>query len=213
MSAGQGGGAWQVDRAPALSDVLNAMAREDLRERIAIGDLMSKLGDRAIAAMMFVFAFPIVIPMPPGASAILGVPLIFLAVQLTLGRPPWLPGVIAQRSVLREDFLLLVRRVTPWLQRAERLLRPRMTWLARPPMEYLVGLVSLLLAVVLALPIPLGNMLPALAISLLALGVLARDGLWVLVGLLVGVLSALVVSGVVFAIVKATIYFFERVLV
>lgn len=75
-------------------------------------------------------------------------------------------------------------------------------------MECLVGLVCLLLSVVLVLPIPLGNVLPALAISLLALGVLARDDLWVLVELPTTVVSAVVVvSGVVFAMVKVAVYF------
>jgi len=73
-------------------------------------------------------------------------------------------------------------------------------------------MVCLLLAVVLVLPVPLGNMLPALAISLLALGILERDGLWILAGLGTAVVSAIVVSGVVFAAVKAAIYLVTGVL-
>jgi len=80
------------------------------------------------------------------------------------------------------------------------------------PWSYLVGLVCLVLAVVLVLPVPLGNMLPALAISLLALGVLERDGVWILAGLATTAVSAVVVSGVVFAMVKAAVYFVTEVL-
>lgn len=79
-------------------------------------------------------------------------------------------------------------------------------------MEYLIGPECLLLAVVLVLPVPLGNMMPALAISLLALGVLERDGVWILTGLATAAVSAVVVSGVVFATVKAAIYFATEVL-
>jgi hypothetical protein len=196
----------------ALSTMLHALAQDESRERIAVSDLLAALGDRALAALLFVFAVPNVLPVPPGTSAILGAPLIFLAAQLAFGRRPWLPDVIARRTMTRADFAAVVRRIGPWLARAERMLRPRAMGLALPPMEYLVGLVCLLLAVVLVLPIPLGNMLPALAISLLALGVLARDGLWVLVGLAVAVVSAVVVSGVVFAMVKAAVYFVTNVL-
>jgi hypothetical protein len=112
----------------------------------------------------------------------------------------------------RDDFQSLIRRIGPWLARAEKLLKPRMTSLALPPMEYMIGLVCLLLAVLLALPIPLGNMLPALAISLIALGVLERDGLWVLAGLITAGLAIVVVSGVVFALIKTGIYLFTQVL-
>jgi hypothetical protein len=195
-----------------LSFILQALADDDSRERISVADLLAALGDRALAAMLFVFAVPNVLPVPPGTSAILGTPLVFLAAQLAFGRQPWLPAVIARRTMTRADFAALVRRISPWLARAERLLRPRLTSLALPPMEYLVGLVCLTLAVVLVLPVPLGNMLPALAISLLALGTMERDGAWILAGLAAAVVSAVVVSGVVFAIFKATVFFVTEVL-
>jgi hypothetical protein len=195
-----------------LLHMLQALADDDSRERISIGDLLAALGDRALAALLFVFAVPNVLPVPPGTSTILGAPLVFLAAQLAFGRQPWLPAFIADRTMTRADFAGLVRRISPWLARAERLLRPRAIALAQPPMEYLVGLVCLLLAVVLVLPVPLGNMLPALAISLLALGILERDGLWILAGLVAAAASAAVVSGVVYAAVKAAVFFFHEVL-
>jgi hypothetical protein len=195
-----------------LLHMLHALAHDDSRERISIGDLLASLGDRALAALLFVFAVPNVLPVPPGTSSILGAPLVFLAAQLAFGRKPWLPRVIASRTLARADFATLVRRIGPWLARAERLLRPRATGLVRPPMEYLLGLVCLVLAIVLVLPVPLGNMLPALAISLLALGILERDGLWVVVGLATAAVSAVVVSGVVFAMIKAGLYFLTEVL-
>ena len=196
----------------ALSSILWELAADTQRERIAIRDLLVALGDRATGALIFIFAFPNVLPTPPGTSTILGAPLVFLAAQLMLGKAPWLPGFVANRSMTRADFLLLVKRIIPWLQRAENLLRPRFTGLAVPPMEHVIGLLSLLLAILLVLPIPLGNVLPALAISLMALGVLERDGLWVLSGLAVSVAAIAVVYGVVFAMIKATVYFFTQVL-
>ena len=200
------------DASQTLSAVLLALAAQTDRERISIGDLVAALGDRALGALLFIFAFPNVLPVPPGTSTLLGAPLIFLAAQLMLGRAPWLPGMVSRRSLLHADFAVLVRRVVPWLQRAERLLRPRLTWAAGPPMEYALGAVCLLLALVLVLPIPLGTMLPALAISLVALAVLERDGLWALAGLVAAGLSAVVVSGVVFAMIKAGIFLLQQVL-
>ena len=193
-----------------LSDALQGLAQQQGRERIAVRDLIDALGDRALGALMFLFAFPNVLPTPPGTSAVLGAPLIFLAVQMMFGRRPWLPAVVARRSMPHADFAQLVRRITPWLRRGERLLRPRYSWLALPPMEYLLGAVCLVLALVLALPIPLGNVLPALAISMLSLALLQRDGLWVLYGLALAVVATGVVSGVVLAAVKALRFALSR---
>jgi hypothetical protein len=197
---------------PAVSELLHALAQQSGRERVSVRDLMDALGDRALGALLFLFAFPNVLPVPPGTSALLGLPLLFLSRQLMIGRKPWLPAVLSARSMARADFAALVQRITPWLKRAERLLRPRLSWLALPPMEYAIGALCLLLAVVLTLPIPLGNVLPAVAISVLALAVLERDGLWVLAGLAGAVVSMLAVSGVIFALVQAALLLIERLL-
>jgi len=197
---------------PTLSELLHGLALQPDRERISVRDLIDALGDRALGALMFLFAVPNALPMPPGTSAVLGAPLVFLAAQLMFGRRPWLPRVLSSRSMAQADFALLVRRIAPWLQRGERMLRPRLGWLARPPLEYAIGAVCLLLAIVLVLPIPLGNVLPALAISLLSLAIVERDGLWVLAGLGVALFSAGVVSGVIYAAVKALLLLAEHLL-
>ncbi len=191
-----------VRRRP-LSTVLRRMTAEPSRERVSVRDLFAALGDRALAALLFMFAVPNVIPSPPGLSTVLGVPLLFLSAQLLLGRKAWLPDFIARRSMLRVDVEVLMGRVLPWLERAEKLLKPRFSGLALPPMEYALGCTCLMLAVILVLPIPLGNNPPAFAIALIAPGFLERDGLWVLAGLCFTALSLTVVSGVVLTIVKA----------
>lgn len=189
-----------------LSVVLFRLANDTGRERVSVGDLLAALGDRAIGALMFFFAAPNILPVPPGVSTLMGAPLLFLSAQLMLGMRPWLPGFVTRRSLSRDDLATLVRRVVPWLAKAEKLLKPRAQVLVRPPVEYIVGLVCLVLAAVLMLPVPLGNTLPALAISLLALGVLERDGMWIAIGLLASVVAGTVVSGVLWAMIKAAIY-------
>lgn len=193
------------DQGDSLSVALHRLAYGGHGDRITIGQLLDALGDRAFGALMFVFAAPSILPVPPGVSTILGTPLMFLSVQLMLGLRPWLPSVVTRRSLTREDFQTLVRRLTPKLARAERLLRPRGRWLTRPPVENLLGLLCLVLAVILALPIPLGNTLPALAISLLALGLLERDGVWILAGIAASAVALSVISGVIYGLVQAVV--------
>jgi hypothetical protein len=195
-----------------LSAMLQALADDESRERIAVADLLDALGDRALAALLFVFALPNVLPMPPGTSALFGVPLVLLAAQMAFNMRAWLPSLIASRSMPRQDYATLVHRVAPWLVRAERLMKPRLTPLAIGAMESVVGAVCLLMAIVLVLPIPLGNMPPAFAICLLAMGILERDGVWILAGLASAAAATALVSGVIWAIVKAAIYVITRLL-
>ena len=112
-----------------LSDVLFDIAVDTTRPRISIGLLLKALDDRALAALVLIFALPNAIPMPPGTSSVLGTPLVFLTAQLALARSPWLPKFIANRSVSRPDFAAVVVRLAPWLARAEKLLKPRLLWM------------------------------------------------------------------------------------
>jgi hypothetical protein len=190
-----------AEGADRLSAILAAIADVQDRERISIGDLLEALRHRALAALMFLFAVPTALPMPPGVSAVLGAPLLFLTAQLTLGMRPWLPRFITSRSLRRVDFSRVVATTTPWLSRAESVMRPRLTVLATRPAVQLVGLVTLCMSIVLFLPIPLGNMLPSIAICVIALGVLQRDGLWILIGIAVAAASVIIVWGVFWALI------------
>lgn len=202
----------EPDATLRLSDVLSTIAADETRERIAVGDLLKVMRERAFGPLMLIFALPNVLPTPPGTSSVLGAPLVFLTAQLALGWSPWLPPLIARRSIARKDFAAFVSKATPWLARAEKLLRPRLGGLAHPPAENIVGVMCFVLALILVLPIPLGNMLPALAISVLALGILERDGVWILAGMAIAVASLGVVSGVVWAFIKAGLYLLHQLI-
>jgi len=170
---------------------------------------VSILQDRAISILLVVFAAPNLVPTPPGASLVLGAPLIFLSVQLMVGARPWLPRFIRDRSLGRSEFAGLVQRIAPWLEKAERFLKPRWKGLTYPPVERVVGATCLLLAVILFLPIPLGNILPALAICLFGRGILERDGVWILSGGVVSVAAVAIVSGVLLALAIVVTHFIQ----
>lgn len=114
--------------------------------------------------------------------------------------------LITDRSLSRVDFEKVVTVVTPWLARAEGIMRPRFTFLAGRPSVYVVGLLCLILSIILFLPIPLGNMLPSIAIAIMALGLLERDGVSVGIGFVTGIASIVVVWGVLWAMVFAAFF-------
>jgi hypothetical protein len=194
-----------------LSRILTEIAEDPARARVSIRDLIDAMGDRAFGALLLVFALPNAIPAPPGTSGVLGVPLVILTAQLMLRQRPWLPDWILRRSMTRADFAGLVGRMLPWLAKAEKLLRPRLLPLTRPAAEHAIGALGLVLAIVLLLPIPLGNMLPAIAICIFALGILERDGVWIIAGAVTGAAALALVAGVLIALVKAVAFILSRV--
>ncbi len=179
-----------------LSDTLEVLTSGCAGERISFDDLAGTLGDKCYAGLMFLLAAPNILPLPPGASGLLGVPLILLSAQLMLGiRRPWFPALIRERGIATSKFAVIGTRLEPMTRRAEALLTRRLTFLSGMIGRRLIGLVSLLLATVLALPIPLGNVVPAIGISLFAFGLLARDGLAVLGGYAAAVGTAAILYG------------------
>ncbi len=168
--------------APPISAVLHDLASGP-DERIEVGRILEAFGERALGALAFVFAAPLALPMPPGVSAVLGAPLLFVAAQMLLGRPRlWLPRSVSARSLSRSQFQAVEARARPILRRIERSLRPRLTFLFTPTSERLTGAAALALAVIVFLPIPFGNMLPAFSIAAMGLGLLERDGLLLVTG-------------------------------
>ncbi len=189
-----------------LSDVLRTIVDEGDSPHITVGDLLRQLDGRAFGALMLIFAFPNILPSPPGLAGVLGLPLIYLSSQMMLGRMPWLPPFIDNRSLSRDNFRTLIGRAHPILSRVEKLLSQRLGALTSQPAERLLGALCLLLSLLLSLPIPFGNLMPALAICVIALGILERDGYWILLGLAVSATAFLWVGGLAYALVKSVIF-------
>lgn len=198
-----------------LSDILQAIADTPTApgDRVSLGQLIDEFGNRAFGALLFIFALPVALPIAiPGISAVLAAPLLFLSWQLMRGREePWLPELMRSRSFRRVDFAGMVQRVLPWMRRLERLVGPRLVWLVRGRGERVIGFLAFPLALILFLPIPFGNTIPALAIAFLALAILERDGAAAIAGTLVGLAGIGVVSGIVFAMIKAAVFLLQSV--
>ena len=173
-----------------------AYAKHAGGDRVSLGAFIDAFGQRSIGALLLLLALPMALPVPtPGLSVLFGVPLLLVAVQLSIGRRrAWMPERLAGRSISRSEFATLVDRALPILRRFERIIRPRAAWLVRDWLMIPVGLVCALLALIIILPIPLGHVVPGSAICLLALGMIERDGLAIGLGLLTAC-AALVVVG------------------
>ena len=195
------------------SQLLRHFVASHTEPRISLGALRDTLDDRGFGVLLFIFALPNLVPVNiPLLSAVLGVPLVLLAAQLSYGRhKPWFPDWLTSQSFPREGFVAVVNRAIPFLERVEKLLRPRLTVLLSWTGERLVSIAILILAVVLTLPIPFANWLPACGIAVFGLAIVEKDGVAVLVGLALGIASVIVAATVVIGLVKAFLFFLERV--
>lgn len=177
-----------------LSRVLADIAAQS-EDEISIADLAQMFGGRAIGALLFVFGLICTLPLPPGATTIFGLPLLLLAPQLVIGASaPWLPKGVKSRAITTAGLARALPPVIKTLRKIEALSRPRLVFLFNPIGERVIGVLCTLLAIVLILPIPLGNILPALAVTVLAFSLIQRDGLIALAGYAAAITSASVLA-------------------
>jgi hypothetical protein len=180
---------------PRMSAVFEELSR-DASEPITIWRVRDALGDRSLAALLAFFAAINLLPLPPGTTVVLGPPLVIIACQMVLGHSRvWLPRSILNRSIPADKFQTMTAKTMPRLLWLERLIRPRY-WPFRDERtaDRVIGAIALLFAIAVTLPIPLGNWLPACSIFLLSLALSERDGLCLIAGMVVGVISILVIA-------------------
>lgn len=189
-----------------LSQVLVLLAAEP-EERISFRDILAILSERSFAILVVLLGLPNCLPMmPPPIPTISALLLIMIAVQMLVRRPePWFPGVILRGSVARRDVLRAVKRALPVVSVLERWSRPRLTIFDPRTASLLSAVLLLTMSTGMLLAAPLVGQVPyGLAVCLLGLGQIERDGVLVLTGMAAGAvgvaLSASFIYGVVVGI-------------
>ncbi len=169
------------------SEVLSTLAARHEGERISLQDLLDALKDQGFGLLLLVLALPNAIPGPmiPGFSLVFALGLIPLGLQMMCGsHEPRLPRWLLRRSFDKEMFRRFAGRTAPFLARTERWLKPRPNWLTSSLGEKFIGGAVVVFSLVLALPVPFGNLPLGLGISVIACGMLEGDGVALWIGLI-----------------------------
>ena len=172
---------------------LQSFAHGDQRERLTMDRLLQGLGRTAFGMFLFVSILPGFIPIPGAGGMISGPLVVLIGLQLLVGlRRPWVPGFIGRRGPQRGTMARFCRRITPWMNRLEHLVRPRLQVLTGNRMaNALTGVLLIALGVLLALPLPMTNYLFAGTLLLYSLALMERDGALLLVLWLVSIAALL----------------------
>jgi hypothetical protein len=181
------------------SSILKSLVEASSAQRITVRDMVSALGQRAYALLLVILGLPNCLPMPPPIPLVCGLLILFVAMQMLLGfSAPWLPRRVLDLSVARESASRLMGRAYPWLERMERFAKPRIALLQTAAGLRLIGTLVLVCALALLVAAPFIGQIPlGIAICLMGLGLVERDGL------IIGIASVFGALGVVFSIIFA----------
>ncbi len=165
------------------------------KERISFIEISSHLCDRGFAILIILFAFPMAIPLPypPGFTTILGLPLLFLSWQMLLGYDkPALPKILANKSINSSHLAFAVNKTEKYFKFLESKLRCRLPYLSSTSGEKIIGFISLLCSISIVMPIMFGNAIPSAGICIMAIGLLSRDGLVIIIGIITSLIGIIV---------------------
>ncbi|OAH18524.1 hypothetical protein AX289_31485 [Methylorubrum populi] len=169
------------------------------QERVTVGELFDRLGPEGLGLALLLLTLPTLIPVPGPIGITFGALIALVAIQVMIGAGAlWLPQVLRSRTLPSAILRGVIARALPWLARAEHWLHERrLASLTGRRARAVVALLLLPLAVAIILPIPFGNVGPALALIAFSLGFMARDGAAILLAVILG-LAALAWTGFLF---------------
>lgn len=180
---------------PPIVQRLRDAAAALQEERVSMRTMAQVHGPDAHGTLLLLLAMPCLLPVP-GVGTVLGVGLAALAVAMWRGHgAPCLPRRVAELELPRRWAQRVLVGLASAYALAGRCARTRWSHLALADRRSATALAVGLMAAIVVMPIPFGNLLPAVALMLIGLGLVFRDGVAVLLGLLVSGLALVATTG------------------
>jgi hypothetical protein len=179
-----------------LSQLLDEALTHDGAHHVRVGDIVDSLHERGFGFLLVLLALPTLIPiLPPGTAAFIGFLYMVGAIQMMWSPDrPWLPKRVANYHLSARVVEGLRHQGVGLLRRIERLSRPRWTPFSDAVLVRLVAVVVLAMGLVLLLPLPFLNTLPALSMIVVGIGLMNRDGIFILAGVGIAAIVVLFVG-------------------
>lgn len=152
-----------------------------------LGDVVDRLDERAFGFLLLLLALPCCLPFVYLLPQIVALPMLALAGQMAAGRHhPWLPRKFHERPFSVPAFQKVVTRSARYVGWVERFARPRLRPVTGHMATRLVGALLLIPTASILVPLPSTNTIPGIGVAITSLGLIERDGVLVVLGLLVG---------------------------
>ena len=177
--------------------LVDELAVGDPDDVLTLGELLDRFSERSFGLFLLIVMLPTFIPIPVGVGAVSGGLAALIGVQfLARLEHPWLPGFVARRQIHRHRIIAFRDRMGRWLDRIERLTKPRnQALLTHPAAHAFTGLLLVALGIMLGLPLPLTNYPFGLILLAFAFALIERDGRLMLLAWTLGLAEVAVVVG------------------
>ena len=194
------------------SQVLHRFTLGHPDDKVSFGQMLDALGERGFGLLLMLFAIPNLLPFPgvPGVSFVTGMAILVISVQLILAKDePAFPDWVSAKSFSRGQLAKFIVKTSPLLRWLEKPIRPRLSPMVVGVGERMIGMVGVIHALTLALPIPMGNLPQAVALILFALALIELDGLMAIFGYIASIAAIIWLALVVLGLSKIVLTIFS----
>ncbi len=195
------------------TQILEDVVKKSSTDRVSIADIVEAMEGVGFGLAMMIFAFGVIIPMPPPIPGIISIPLVIFSLQMMAGyTSPKLPKRFNKISIKRKLLASLVQKSSRYIRFIEKFLRPRLIFMTSQAAERVIGFFIFIFAAFILLPMPLSNFVPGLGVLVISFGLLGKDGLVVIAGIFIGLVGVLISLLVIFLGFEA-LYFIKDFLI
>lgn len=149
--------------------------------KLSLDEILDVVGRRAYGPLLLIIGIMSVSPLAliPGSTWTFAILTLLVAVQMALNRKRlWLPRSALKVAFPETKIQEALRKVRPWTKAVDKVVRPRLEFLAAEPWLGIIALLAIVAALI-TFPlsvIPLAPFVPGATIILIGLGITARDG-------------------------------------
>lgn len=187
----------------AISTILKYVvlnAKNMGKTHISVAELVLFLQERGFGLLLILFVAPISLPLPAiGIAQIMALPLLFFSAQMIIGRKsPWLPEKLATKQISLDSLDKISDKIEKYLRKIESIIKPRLSFITSHQAEKFIGLCCLLCSISIAMPFPFSNTIPGMGMLLMAIGLIERDGLLVIAGMIIGAIGIAIATVIMY---------------
>lgn len=172
----------------SLGEKIELIIQKMPANEVTLVEIMDIVGADSLLLLTVILSLIFLIPVSiPGVSTVFGTGILLIGITRLFSRKLWLPKFIADRKLSAEKLREGFKKALIWFHRLEKISKPhRLANLTSAGLMTLItNLAFILGAILLMAPfgfIPFSNTLPALALIFLAVGMMQRDGGFILFG-------------------------------
>lgn len=162
--------------------------------KLTCDDLVRLVGTDSHVLALFVFSLLNTLPAPPGYNFVMGLLMTVMAAMMVVRQEIRLWSRIGRVKLPLKLMLKLLGVLGKLAGLVARFSRPRLRVLTGNSALLVLAIFCFILGVSTLPPIPAGNLLPSVAAAMICVGILNRDGLVVIAGIIVGIIGLAIVA-------------------